>query len=69
MVDLAAISFIGLGVQSPQADWGVMVSDGRTGVLTGYPAEALAAGLCIVVVVVAVNLLGERFAERSQAGQ
>ena len=28
MVDLAAMSFIGLGVQSPQADWGVMVADG-----------------------------------------
>ena len=69
MVDLAAISFIGLGVQSPQADWGVMVSEGRAGVLTGYPLESLSAGLCIVVVVVAVNLLGERFAERAQAGQ
>ncbi len=60
MVDLAAISFIGLGVQPPQADWGVMVATGQTGVLQGYPAESLAAGLCIVVVVVAVNLLGER---------
>ena len=69
MVDLAAISFIGLGVQSPQADWGVMVSEGRTGVLTGYPLESLSAGLCIVVVVVAVNLLGERLADRAQAGQ
>lgn len=69
MVDLAAISFIGLGVQSPQADWGVMVSEGRAGVLSGYPLEALSAGLCIVVVVVAVNLLGERLADRAQAGQ
>ena len=69
MVDLAAISFIGLGVQSPQADWGVMVSEGRAGVLTGYPLESLSAGLCIVVVVVAVNLLGERLADLAQAGQ
>jgi peptide/nickel transport system permease protein len=65
MVDLAAISFIGLGVQAPQADWGVMVSSGETGVLQGYPAESLAAGLCIVLVVVAFNLLGERLADRS----
>jgi peptide/nickel transport system permease protein len=69
MVDLAAISFIGLGVQSPQADWGVMVSEGRAGVLTGYPLESLSAGLCIVVVVVAVNLLGERLADLAQLGQ
>ena len=30
IVDLAAISFLGLGVQPPQADWGVMVSEGKT---------------------------------------
>jgi peptide/nickel transport system permease protein len=66
MVDLAAVSFIGLGVQAPQADWGVMVGTGQPGVLQGYPAESLAAGLSIVVVVVAVNLLGERLAQRHQ---
>jgi peptide/nickel transport system permease protein len=60
-----AISFIGLGVQAPQSDWGVMVATGRSGVLEGYPAESLSAGLCIVAVVVAVNLLGERLAERN----
>jgi peptide/nickel transport system permease protein len=66
MVDLAAISFIGLGVQGTQADWGVMVHSGQPGVLQGYPAESFAAGLSIVVVVVAVNLLGERLAQRNQ---
>jgi peptide/nickel transport system permease protein len=64
MVDFAAISYIGLGIQPPQADWGVMVSTGQSGVLQGYPAESLSAGLSIVVVVVAVNLLGERLAQR-----
>ena len=43
----------------------LMVSGGQAGVLQGYVAEALAAGLCIVVVVVAVNLLGERLADRT----
>jgi peptide/nickel transport system permease protein len=66
MVDLAAVSFIGLGVQAPQPDWGVMVATGQPGVLQGYPAESLSAGLCIVAVVVAVNLLGERLAERNE---
>ena len=66
MVDLAAISYIGLGVQPPQPDWGVMVAQGQSGVLQGYPAESLAAGLCIIIVVVAVNLLGERLNARSQ---
>jgi peptide/nickel transport system permease protein len=67
MVDLAAISYIGLGVQPPQPDWGVMVAQGQAGVLQGYPAESLSAGLCIIIVVVAVNLLGERLNARSEA--
>jgi peptide/nickel transport system permease protein len=66
MVDLAAISFLGLGVQTPQPDWGVMVSEGETGVLQGYPAESLAAGLAIMFVVIAVNLLGERLVDNAQ---
>jgi peptide/nickel transport system permease protein len=67
MVDLAAISFLGLGVQAPQADWGVMVSENQSGVVQGYPLPALAAGLCIVIVVVAFNVLGERLYEQAQA--
>ena len=68
MVDLAAISFLGLGVQAPQADWGVMLADGKVGVLEGYPLEAVSAALCIVVVVTAVSLLGERLHEQAQDG-
>jgi peptide/nickel transport system permease protein len=69
MVDLAAISFIGLGVQAPRPDWGVMVAEGKNGVLEGHPATSLLAGLSIVVVVIAVNLLGERLNDRAQAVQ
>jgi peptide/nickel transport system permease protein len=69
MVDLASISFLGLGVQAPTADWGVMVSTGESGVLQGWPLESISAGLCIVLVVVAVNLLGERLAERDEGGR
>ena len=67
MVDLAAISFLGLGVQPPAADWGVMVSENQPGLIQGYSIPALAAGLCIVVVVVAFNILGERLYERGEA--
>src|SRR6185369_3998958 len=55
-----APNLLPLGVQPPTADWGVMVSSGQAGVLQGYPLESLVAGGAIVVVVVAVNLLGER---------
>lgn len=67
VVDLAAVSFLGLGVQPPRADWGVMVSTGQSGVLKGYPLESLSAGVCIVAVVVAVNILGERLTERANS--
>ena len=63
MVDLAAISFLGLGVQPPAANWGVMISENEPGILQGYPLPALAAGLCVVAVVIAVNVLGERLLE------
>jgi peptide/nickel transport system permease protein len=66
MVDLAAISFLGLGVQPPTPNWGVMISENEPGILQGYPLPALAAGLCIVGVVIAFNVLGERLFERAQ---
>ena len=67
MVDLAAISFLGLGVQPPNPDWGVMVSENQSGVLQGYPLPGARGRLCIVVVVVAFNVLGERLYEQAQA--
>jgi peptide/nickel transport system permease protein len=68
MVDLAAISFLGLGVQPPNPNWGVMISENQSGILQGYPLPALAAGVCIVAVVIAVNVLGERLFNQAQAG-
>lgn len=64
LIDLAALSYLGLGVQPPAADWGVMVSEGQASVLRGAPQQALWAGAAIVLAVVAFNLIGEGFAER-----
>jgi len=69
MVDLAAISFLGLGVQPPTANWGVMISENKYGLLLGHPLPAVAAGICIVTVVIAVNLLGERLFEQARAAR
>lgn len=66
LVDLAAISYLGLGVQPPTPEWGIMVSDGQSSLLNGYPLESISAGVLIIVVVVLVNLLGERFAARAE---
>lgn len=66
LVDLAAISYLGLGVQPPTPEWGIMVSDGQASLLNGYPLESISAGLLIIFTVVMVNLLGERFAARAE---
>jgi peptide/nickel transport system permease protein len=54
----AALSFIGLGVQPPLTDWGLMVSEGRIYFLTRW-WFALFPGLAIFIVVMAFNLLGD----------
>src|SRR5262249_45680441 len=69
MVDLAAISFLGLGVQPPRPDWGVMISENQTGIVQGYPLPALSAGGGIVAVVIAGNVLGERLFEQAEGGR
>ncbi|MGJ5828193.1 ABC transporter permease [Streptomyces ossamyceticus] len=66
LLDLGAISFVGLGIQPPSAEWGLMVADGRTALLNGSPQESLAAGFMIIITVVAFNMLGERLAERAE---
>ncbi|MFF0700051.1 ABC transporter permease [Streptomyces tendae] len=64
LMDFGAVSFLGLGIQPPEAEWGVMVADGRSEVLDGAVQQSLAAGLCIVISVVAFNVLGERLSQR-----
>ena len=54
----AALSFIGLGVQPPLTDWGLMVSDGRIYFMTRW-WFAFFPGIAIFVVVMAFNLLGD----------
>lgn len=66
IMDLAGISFIGLGVQPPASDWGLMVSDGASALLNDHPMETLSAGGAIVITVVLFNLLGERLSTVSE---
>lgn len=57
-IDLAGLSFLGLGVQPPTADWGAMLADGRAALLT-HPTEIVAASIGIAISVIAVNVLGD----------
>ncbi|MEV0535775.1 ABC transporter permease [Kitasatospora sp. NPDC050463] len=64
LMDLAALSFLGFGVQPPTADWGAMINEGQQAVLQGAMLPALAPAGCIVVAVVAFGIVGEGFADR-----
>ncbi|HUQ43287.1 MAG TPA: ABC transporter permease [Candidatus Limnocylindria bacterium] len=58
ILDIAALSFLGLGQQPPDPDWGSMLSDGRAYLLqNAWPA--VSAGFAIMLTVVSFNLVGD----------
>jgi peptide/nickel transport system permease protein len=58
ILDLAALSFIGLGVRPPTADWGAMLQEGRNFLLMS-PILALAPGAAIVITVISLNIFSD----------
>lgn len=58
MMELAGLSFLGLGAQPPTAEWGNMMSGGRS-MLQTYPWLVLSPGVAIFLTVVIFNLLGD----------
>jgi peptide/nickel transport system permease protein len=58
MLTEAALSFLSVGVQPPNASWGTIINDGL-GLLYTRPAVAIAPGLMIVITAVMLNLLGD----------
>lgn len=59
----AGLSFLGLGVQPPTASWGAMLSTGRNYVATAWWVATLP-GICLFVLVLAVNLTGDAVRDR-----
>lgn len=60
LADLAAMSFLGLAIQPPQADWGSMIASGYISALNGAPWEVLAAGCAVALTIVTCVRLGDR---------
>jgi peptide/nickel transport system permease protein len=58
MLTEAALSFLSIGVQQPNASWGSIILDGQ-GLLYTRPTVALAPGIAIAVTVLALNVLGD----------
>jgi peptide/nickel transport system permease protein len=62
LLAFAGLSFLGLGVQQPQYDWGRLLFDG-IGSLYVNPAAALAPGIAVLIAGLAFNLFGESVAK------
>ncbi|GIH02367.1 peptide ABC transporter ATP-binding protein [Rhizocola hellebori] len=58
LLAFAGLSFLGLGVQAPQYDWGRLLGEGLNGIYV-HPLAALAPGIAVVVAGLAFSLFGE----------
>lgn len=58
ILNLAALSFLGLGMQPPTPEWGMMINEARL-FFQRLPWQMVAPGLCIALTVLAVNLSGD----------
>ncbi len=59
ILNAAGLSFIGLGVQAPTAEWGIMVAEGATYIVSGEWWLAMFPGLALMLAVFTFNLLGD----------
>jgi len=59
ILNAAGLSFIGLGVRAPQAEWGIMVAEGATYIISGEWWVALFPGAVLMLAVFTFNLLGD----------
>lgn len=59
VLDVAGLAFLGIGIQPPTAEWGVMVAEGANDVITGAWWTALFPGALIVSLALAFQLIGD----------
>ncbi len=59
IVTEASLSFLGVGVPPPKPAWGLMLSDGKQGLMVGYWWLTVLPGCCIMLMVLSANLLGD----------
>jgi len=59
IVTEAALSFLGVGVPPPKPAWGLMLADGKKGLMAGYWWLTVLPGACIALMVLSANLLGD----------
>ena len=58
LLAISGYSYLGLGILPPDPEWGMMISDGRN--FMEHPGMMAWPGLCVLLVVISVNLLGDK---------
>jgi len=58
IISVAGLSFVGVGIQPPTPDWGIMISDGRF-YLMDHPLYAILPGVLIILLVLSFNIVGD----------
>jgi peptide/nickel transport system permease protein len=59
VLNAASLSFIGLGIRPPTAEWGIMVAEGAANILSGFWWLAIFPGAALTLTVLGFNLLGD----------
>ncbi len=59
ILNAAGLSFIGLGIKPPTAEWGIMVANGAGDIISGYWWTSLFPGLALSLTVFVFNLIGD----------
>ena len=66
ILSISGLSFLGFGVQPPQAEWGAMLLDGKPYMLTA-PHVMVFPGLAVLITVLTLNLMGDHLRDHLQS--
>lgn len=69
LLDLSAISYLGLGQRPPDADWGLLIAQGQNGILAGHPGQAIIASVLVLITVIALNVIGDGLSQKFEIGE
>ncbi|WP_141432131.1 nickel/cobalt ABC transporter permease [Bacillus sp. 03113] len=58
ILNISALSFLGLGIQAPTPEWGMMLNEAKNVMIT-HPTQMLAPGFAILIIVASFNFLGD----------
>lgn len=69
VLSVAGLSYLGLGIQPPTPDWGEMISGSARRYFRSAPHLLWAPGLCIILLSLSINLLGDALRDRLDVKQ